>query len=325
MGRSIVDQVRQIGDESVAGTPVAGDRRLSALSINLRPNIDKMRFRAAGAKSTTATGINTAEAEGDYTGPGDYNHIIWPLEGLVGSTGPTGAGAAKTRVYAPATYGSDANNKTFTVEAGDSVAARIYSRLRFRSFQLQVGRRSGSTVSGGCRANFPEDGQTLTASPTDIAQAPVLGNQWDVYLDTSFGAIGTTKIATAYDIGFAVGDKFNPFYALNSANGNDVADEVEIAHDINGAFKMMHDAQSRSRFATLLNNPVLYLRYLATGATLEVGVTQKIQFDIAVQLGAPPDDDNDGVYGVEYNFDSIYDASLGGHWKATVVNSVASI
>jgi hypothetical protein len=326
MGRNFVDQVRQIGDETTAGVAVAGDRRLAALSITLRPNVDKTKFRNAGAKSTTATAINTTDAVGSYTGPGDYNHIIWPLESIAGSSGPTGAGVAKTRVYTPATYGPDSNAKTFTVEAGDNVAARVYSRLRFRSFQLRATRRTGSTVSGECGANYPTDGNTLTASPTDIARATILGKQWDVYLDPTFGAIGTTKIVTAYDIGFAVGTKYAPFYALNSSNGDNMADEAEIPHDINGMFAMMHDAQSRSLFAGLLNNDVVYLRYVATGAILEGVTRQKIQFDIAAQLFINEDDaDENGTLGQPYGFDSVYDSALGGHWKATVINSVASI
>ncbi len=323
MGRETANQMRQIAKETTAGTPVAANKRLSGLSLTLSPRVNKERFRAAGAKSTTATAVNSLMADGSYEGPADYNHIIWPLEGLVGSSGPTGSGTAKTRVYAPAGYGPDANAKTFTVEAGDAVAARIYSRLRFRSFQLQAGRLTGAKISGNCYANYPTDGQTLTANPTDIPQFTSQGNQWDIFLDTTYGGLGTTKIATAYSFGFAVGNKFNPFYALNTTNGNNMSDEAEIAMDINGSFTMMHDSQSRSLFATILNNSVGYLRALSTGPLVETGINAKIQFDIAMQMVEPADDDNDGVYGVQYGFDSIYDASLGGHWKTTIINGLS--
>jgi hypothetical protein len=327
MGRAIVDQVRQLGKETTAGTQVAANKSLPALSINLSPQFEKNNFRGAGYKSTTVSAVNSLMASGGYEGPLDYNALTWVLEGLVGvSTPSTPVGGTLSRqwAFAPASAGSDSNAKTYTVEAGDSAAARVYTRLRFRSLLIEVARRAGARVSGSCYANFPTDGQSLTASPTAIAQVPVSALDWDIYMDTTFGAIGTTKLANAYSARFSVGDKFNPFYRLNSADAGAIGDEAEVAHDITGAVSIMHDATSRSKFATIVNNPTNYLRFLSQGAFIEGSIHFRLALDFAAQFENPDDDDNDGIYGITYGLRSIYDASLGGHWRATLVNTITS-
>lgn len=325
MGRATVDQVRQLGVETTAGTETDANRKLTALSINLTPQVDKDEFRAAGYKGMTASSVNGLWATGGYEGPVDYNHIIYPLEGLVGSPGPTGATLAKTRVFTPASSGPDSNAKTYTADAGDSAAARVYTRVRFRSFQLEVARRTGSRNTGNLYSNFPVDGQTLTASPTVIAQKPVGALEWDIYADDTFGAIGTTKVTDAYAAGFAVGDKFNPFWRLNSTDAGKMGDEAEVPHEITGRIVTMHNAQSRGIFATLSANPVKYLRFVALGPIIEAAVRYTIQLDFAAQFANPDDDDNEGIFGVAYNLRSIYDASLGGHWKLTNISTVATL
>lgn len=327
MGRATVDQVRQLGKETTAGTQVAAGKSLPALSINLSPQFEKNNFRGAGYKSTTVSAVNSLMASGSYEGPLDYNHITWPGEGLVGTTPTTPSGGTNSRqwAYTPASAGSDSAAKTFTAEAGDSAAARVYTRLRFRSLLIEIARRTGARMSGSAYANFPTDGQTLTSTPTAIAQVPVGALDWDIYMDTTYAGIGTTKLANAYAARFAVGDKFNAFYRLNSADAGSIGDEAEIAHDITGSVSIMHDATSRSLFAAISANPTRYFRFLANGAVIEGSIRYKIQLDFAAQFENPDDDDNDGIYGVTYNLRSIYDSSLGGHWKLTVINTITAV
>lgn len=326
MGRATVDQVRQLGRESSAGTQTAAGKQLPALSINLSPEFGKDNFRGAGFKSTTVSAVNSLMASGDYNGPLDYNHLTWPMDGMVGATPTTPSGGTLSRQWAftPAAAGSDSAAKTFTAEAGDSAAARVYTRLRFRSLLLEVARRTGARISGSAYANFPTDGQTLTASPTAIAQVPVSALDWDIYLDSTYGAIGTTKLANAYAARFAVSDKFNPFYRLNSTDAGAIGDEAEIAHDITGSVSIMHDATSRSIFSGISANPTRYIRFLAQGAFIEAAIRYRIALDFAAQFENPADDDNDGILGVTYNLRSIYDSSLGGNWRLTLVNTITT-
>ncbi|MDQ3906843.1 MAG: hypothetical protein M3268_00705 [Acidobacteriota bacterium] len=322
--RGTVNQVVQVGKQSAAGSAVAGNKLLPGISFRFSPERVKENFRATGFKNTTQTVDNGGWATGSYEGPVDYNQLVWPLEGLIGSTGATGSGVAKTWPFLPLAAGADANSKLYTVELGDSAAAQQYVDVQFRSFQLAVSKRQGSRMSGNVFSQFPNEGVTLTSGPTAVAQRPVGAKQWDVYLDPTFGAIGTTKIASAYAFGFAVGDKFNPFWALNSSYPN-IKDSVEIAHDINGSISTEHNSQSRSLFSGIPANAVQYLRFEALGLTLQTGVTEHITIDLAVQFGNPAAEDVDGVFGMTYNFDSVYDANLGGNWRATVVNAISAV
>src|SRR3954471_21991038 len=143
MGRAVVDKAYQFGKETTAGTQVAANKKLPALSVTLTPQIDKENFRAAGYKNTTVSALSGLWATGSFEGPLDYNALIWPLEGLIGTTPTTPGGGTLSRswAYTPAASGSDSAAKTFTAECGDSAAARVYTRLRFRSLALEIARR----------------------------------------------------------------------------------------------------------------------------------------------------------------------------------------
>jgi len=59
---------------------------------------------------------------------------------------------------------------------------------------------------------------TMTASPTAVALQPSAGKHFNVYLDTTFGALGTTQLTDALTSDFAFAGLYNPFFSLNRAN-----------------------------------------------------------------------------------------------------------
>jgi len=328
--RAYVDKVYQLADEAVAGVAeTSGFRRLPGMTFRLNPERMVENVRGSGYKSTTTVVDNGGWATGSYSGPADFNEAIWPLNGLVGGviTTPSGATLTRRHTFTPSATGRDTNQKTFTCEMGDSDAAHLATFLQFRSWQLDVQRRGLSQQSGNFFSRYPDDGNALTSSGlVTVAQRPVAGTMWDIYADSSYGSIGTTKVASCYRAGFAVGDKYNPFWVLNTSYPS-FKDTVEVAHEITGSFSTAHNAASRAFFDLIAGGtqPTYYLRFVATGALIETGFNEKFTLDFAAKFTTPEDDDIDGVMGYVYNVHSVYDASLGGNWRAVVDNQITAI
>ncbi len=328
--RAFIDRVVQLADEVTPGTAeTSGFRRLPGLTFRFTPERMVEPIRGSGYKSTTTVVDNGGWATGSYDGPVDFNEIIWPLNGLVGGAITTPGGATNTRrhTFTPAATGRDTAQKTFTCEMGDQDAAQLATFLQFRSWQLDVQRRGLSRQTGSLFSRYPDDGNALTSSGlVTVAQRPVAGTMWDIYADATYAALGTTKVASCYRAGFAVGDKYNPFWVLNTSFPS-FKDTVEVAHDITGSFATAHNAASRAFFDLIAGGtqPTYYLRFLATGALIEGSFNEKITLDFAAKFTTPEEDDVDGVYGYNYNVQSVYDASLGGNWRITVDNQITAI
>lgn len=329
MARGIAEQTIQWGVEATSGTPVAASKRLPSLSVNFRAEALREKFRSMGYKSTTASVPNGFWSTGTYQMPMDFNQLIYPGSGLVGPNGgaPTGAGAAKTWLFNANATGPEANRKTFTVEKGDSVAGEQYVQTQFRSMVWSVSRTRGVNINGNLFSRFPAN-VSMTGSPADVAQRVIPGILWDIFIDTSYPGIAsdfTTQVPEAYAASFNLGDKFNPVWYLNSAT-NSFGDVVDVAHDITAQMSMHHNAQSRAFFADLADNGGFYMRFQATGPDeIEAGIFERVRLDMAFNFETPNDDDYDGLYGKAYDLGSVYDSTLGGHWKMQVRNRLTAL
>lgn len=202
IARAAVDQIIQIGVEAEAtpGTQVAATKRLPGISMDIKPIVDTQGFRAYGYNIETVRQIMKLWANGTWTGPVDFNQVIYPLSGLIGlpGTGPVaiGATAGRTWDFNPVSQGADPHSKTFTVEQGDAIAATIATQLKFQSFGMQWAQDS-LTMSGNLFCRSPLDNQTLTATGTS-------NEIWQLVIDATSGSYtltygGNTTAAIDFD------------------------------------------------------------------------------------------------------------------------------
>lgn len=170
--RAQVDQVVQVRPEYTAGTRVAATRRLPGVTIDVRPAIVRQQFRAKGYNVNTADVIHRMSAEGTWSGPLDYNQIIYPMACLIGEKNDApaqiGATAGYTWEFEPLSTGSDSFPKALSVETGDSEAAQVATYVRMISAAFDFG-ADALNMNGNLLGMFPDDGQTLS-SLTDEEQ-----------------------------------------------------------------------------------------------------------------------------------------------------------
>lgn len=438
MTRANVDQVVQLGVETVAGTPVAATKRIPGLSFDIKAILETQKHRAKGSNVNTSSTIHKRWANGTYGGIVDYNSIVYALSGLCGIIGATpvqiGATAGYTWDFNPVSTGADPFPKTFTLEKGDDEAAQILAHLVFQSFGIEMS-NDQLNMSGNLFGRFPDDDETLTASaatdevqlitksgtvtsgtftitysgqttaaipfdasaddiedylsllsnvlPGDIivtggpisvtpailtfqgalagtnvgevtigsgslvgggtyvpstsqaggvaaavssvAQRPASRMQADIYIDTSFAGIGVTKVTHAYQASLNVGNKQDPFWALNT-DYDSFLDAIRIPADVSFAFSTAHNAQSRALFNDITTNPTKYVRFLLQGENIGVSADEMIRCDMAGRFEAAEEEpDENGPLGYKYTFTAEHDSSMGGAYKIHVVNRLTGL
>lgn len=329
--RSYTNIVTQIGLESTPGTSVACNKKLPTTSIIFTPEIEAKFTRAQGFKYPTQGALQRQWTSGTYQGPLSYNEIIYPLSGLIGAGSPVNSNATVyTWTFAPNSSSAD-SPKTFTMQRGDATAAQQAAYGIFNSLTVTITRQD-CTISGSILAQKLTDGTSLTGSPTTIAQLPVSENEIDVYLDTAFGSIGTTKLTDAYEIVINFPNFFNPKWVLNTTNAS-WKEAVEIARDaITISVKTEYNSQMSTIFQAVTANqlPVRYLRVLATGPVITgstpVATNNSLQWDFAVKVMKCTDlGDHEGVYAYNFEFQVIHDSTMGKAFSLVVVNSLSAL
>lgn len=325
MGRGTVNRKVIVAVETTPGTPVVGNRLLPSVSIDIGPRFTSKQYRAAGFKYTTTSRIHQSWGEGPLSGPMDYEQVIWPLASLISAptiTTPSGGTLSRQHVFSPNPNSADAF-KALTVEQGDGDAAEIaaYAVVRELGFAWTL---DDATMSGSVISRLPTVG-SLASSPTQIAQMPVSAREIDIFIDpTTFGNLGTTKVTDALMAEFKVGNKFNPKWVLNTANSS-FKDVTEVPVDLTFSFTTEHNSQSRSLFTTINNNPIQFVRVLATGPIIEGSITYKFQVDIACHITAAEQADVEGVWGYKYDCVPFSDVTMGRPFQITVVNKQTSL
>lgn len=170
------------------------------------------------------------------------------------------------------------------------------------------------------------------ADITSIAQSPVSRMHVDIFVDDTFGAIGTTKVAQAYAGDFKIGDKVQPFWALNT-DYDSFQSTVRLAPDVTCSFSTPHNSQSRALYNAVKSNPWKFVRLLATGQEIDTGVNHEtIRVDVACKFGNPEkQEDANGVFGYKFNFNSLHNADFNGThatgaaYEIEVINSLTGL
>lgn len=176
---------------------------------------------------------------------------------------------------------------------------------------------------------------TLTAggvAVSSIAQSPVSRMHVDIFVDDTFAAIGDTKVAQAYAGDFRIGDKVQPFWALNT-DYDSFQSTVRIAADVTCSFSTPHNAQSRALYNAVKLNPWKFVRLLATGNEIDAGVNnESIRVDVAAKFGNPEkQEDANGVFGYKFNFNSLHNVDFtsehaaGAAYEIEVVNALTAL
>jgi len=325
--RSSLTQGVQLGLETTPGTSVPANKKFISMGIEPAIKVEPYRFRPMGQKFASMVVPGKEWVEAGISGAMSYSEIIWFLASLLKSpAAPTTVDTTGRQwTFSPSAFSED-TVKTYTVEQGGAVRAHKFSNGIVTELEMTLNRDSFE-ASGTLLGQAITDGITMTATPTTPPEVPMIPTEFNVFLDPTFGALGTTKLTRVLEAKIHVGDRFSPVWVLNSAQTSYVA-VVESEPTCEITLLVEADAEGMTQLTQARAGSTKFVRIEGLSSQLAGSSTQKYRFawDAAIKVKDVGDfSDEDGVYAIEWTFEQVYDAAWGNAMLATVVNKEATL
>lgn len=314
--RATINQQVQIGPEVTSGTPVACTKLLTAFTWTMGLKPTTKQYRGTGRQYPSASSLLTEMSEGKLSGDGDFAQGVYILSSLFGSGAPALHGASTTAYdwkWTPPLVGSyAANAKSFTVQMGDSSDAEQYAYTVFTGFGYSFGRKQEVQFTAELMSQTFTDGVTLTASPTVVEQLPMVGAQFNLYLDTSSAGIGVTQLTDPMKVDFKASGYYDGYWPVNRANASftSILDK-EKKNELK--IKLQANSTAIAIKGTYLETGTrCYIRVDGVGPTIDVAhsVTAEFKHDMVCFVSDMAEfGDEDGVYAVEYTLQVAEDSA----------------
>lgn len=328
--RASINQIVQIGAESVAGTGVAASKKLQNLSLTFTPKPEVKTYRGTGHRWSSTAEMNREWTELKFDGPLDYQELVYLIAGVWGGLTPsTHAGGTNSKdwVWTPAVTGA-ITPKTFTIEQGDAVRAQKANYGLFTGFSYKGSRADGFSVEAPLIARAFSDGITMTSSPTAITLAPVVGSHVNLWLDTASGSIGTTQLTRAFNFEYTYDAAFGAFWPLNRSNAS-FTGHVDTTPKNTIKLTLEADSSGMGFYSHLQAGDFMYLRFDSQGPIIETTIHYTITHDMAIKLTSVGSfGDKDGVYVIEYEGEIAEDSAWGSGGQSqtiTVTNQLSGL
>jgi hypothetical protein len=332
--RATINQQVQIGVESVSGTPVAASKLIDAFTWTLGLKPTTKQFRGMGRQYPSASALLTEQSSGKLSGPGDFAQLVYILSSLWGTGAPTLHSPSTTAfdwIWTPGLTGSYANvAKTFTVQVGDAIDAEQYAYLAFTGFNYTIDRKQEVTCGADLMAQTFTDGITMTATPTAVEQLPMTGAQFDLYLDPTSSAIGTTHLTDPLKFEYKASDYYDGYWPINRSNASYTSLlDKEKKHEV--TLTLQANSTGIAVKGTYLEvGARAYIRVKGTGPTIDGtnSITAAMQHDMACFVSNMAEfSDEGGVYAVQYTLTVAEDAAWnsGEAQKFTLTNLLSAL
>lgn len=328
--RAAVNQRIQVGAESTSalGTSVAASKLLENYSFvfGIEATVDF--YTPTGRKYPAVQEENQEWTAGTMSGTLDYNSVIYPLASAMGSVAPVAHGSSSTAkdwIFVPPLTGSIVP-QTYTFQQGDSTHAHQLSYGLFTQFGYK-GDRTKFETSGKLIGQLLSDGITMTTSPTVVNLAPVVAKQVNIFLDTTYSALGTTQLTRALSIDYTMDGIYDAFWAINRSTPSWTT-HVDMAPKTTCKLKLEANTQGMSLLNTLQVGSTVYLQVDAQGLTIDSAnsVVNEFKHQFAVKVGKPSTfSDDKGIFAIEWELTIVEDSTWGNSQIFTVTNLLTSL
>jgi hypothetical protein len=324
--RPNVNVVTQYGVEVTKGTAVAASKRFPGLQIDISPELDPKFYRPEGGKFEEIGVQNREWATGTFNGPLTYGEFPILASSYVNYAAPSTTSGVTTWTNNPNHTTAD-TLKSFTVERGDATGAGISTGVQVTAMKINID-RMGATMSGNVIGKKIDYTGSLTATPTTVENKPISMNVVSVYLDSTFGAIGTTKLTDVFDIDIDLPDKVDESWVLDSAQTS-WKELIEKAYFPKLTVRTEFNAQMQAIYTAMKANtlPTRYLQIKAPGEIISGSDTYEWTPSFALKLENAKEDrkGDSGVYGFTFSFRCVHDATMGRPFGFVTKNATAAL
>ncbi len=166
------------------------------------------------------------------------------------------------------------------------------------------------------------------AAISDVEAVPVVPGNVNVYVDSTFAGIGTTKLTRVLEATLSISDRISPLWVLNSSNGSFAA-TLETPPNVTGKLKMEANAAGMAYLSTIRAGSTVYIRIEAEGDALpapDAGQNYLFRWDMAAKVESPDSmGDTDGAYTIDWTFRGVHDADMGGMLSVVLQNLATAL
>lgn len=165
------------------------------------------------------------------------------------------------------------------------------------------------------------------ATVAQVQESPVSGSEVNLYVDATFGALGTTQIGCPIETRISLPERFNEKWCLNRAQTS-FTETVGIATEPTIEFDVEYNAQARALYDAVVQNhlPMRFLRWDALGSNIGAGADYRIQWDFAGSINSAKEiKDADGIYGYTFGWDIKHSPAWGKAMSCFIVNTLPFI
>lgn len=325
--RATINEVAQIGVEAVEGTAVAGSKLLPSIAINLAPATTQQQIKTQGYKVPTGVALGKEWSTVDISSDAiTYDELTYLFNMILVAATPAqqSATTAYKSTFAPLGSGPD-TVKTITAESGSSARAMKAAGLFLTDLTIDWDREKVS-CSGSGMGRAITDGITMTASPTAIAQVPILAKDLSIYADDTSGGLGTTKLLRSLKGTLKISNRFGPVWP-NDKSQPSYAARVELPITITLDLWLEADAAGMGFLTTLRNNARKFIRLDWVSDLLAgTAIPYELAVDLACDVGSLGKlEDDEGVYGATWTFNVDYDSAWAKWISVALTNKTTAL
>lgn len=270
--RASVGSVTQVGVEVTPGTAVACNKQIQSAVIMVRDTPKTVAHTMQGAKHPGSILLAQESTEATLTGWPAYAADVYWWSCLYGAASISSIGVGSNKwLFQPAGVNAD-TPKNLTVQNGSSVRAHQFAFGTLTDYGWKWSRKD-ITLDGKMIGQQLTDNISLTGSPTIIADIPVDPDDLQVYLDTTSGGLGTTRLTRVFSCDFSVAGKYGPIWPSDRSHMDWTA-VVDLVHKLEVKMLVEADAAGMAILANLRannangSNPTYYLRLQHQGAVM---------------------------------------------------------
>jgi hypothetical protein len=298
-------------------------------TLGMKP--ETTQFTATGRRHPTASEELYEMSTGKLKGVACFNSITYILAALYGKPVPAAHGGstiAYDQIWTPKIAGAQ-TPQPLTIQQGDANFYEQYTYGLATGFGYEVSRKAEVDFTSDFIMQSEADPVGLTASPTVIPVVPMTGTQFNLYLDPTSAALGTTQIVKPIKFGPAASGYYGEVFYVNRSNLS-FSETADTAPKFDFKLLLPADTQGKSLRANLQAGSRVYARVNAAGPTLDSGLSINCGFthDLCLFVTNVADfEDSDGIYAIEWTLALAEDSAWGSGQahKITLTNSLSVI
>jgi hypothetical protein len=157
---------------------------------------------------------------------------------------------------------------------------------------------------------------------------PIIPGNVNIYADSTYGNIGTTKLTRVFEADFNIASRMGPIWVLDRSQTSFAA-TVETPPDVTMRLKVASNGQGMAFLETMRASETVFLRIEVEGPAMPApDAAQNYLFvlDMAAKIESPDSfDAMDGAMSVDWTFRAVDDADFGGAFSIAVQNLVTAL